>query len=130
MTFVLTCALCAASPALPDVGALDSGGIQLLEQQLSLRSLDATPIPTLPALPLLPLHLPDDGSGDGEHRSDHSHQMGSMWILMGAMMVVMMVGMTVYVTRNGEAHFQHQAPAVPSPAQLAVPVTEVRGGGG
>ena len=48
-----------------------------------------------------------------------------------AMMVVMMVGAGVYAMRNNST-FMERSPTsgLPSPAQLALPVTGVRGGGG
>lgn len=126
MTFVLACALCATQPASPAGESIGPGNFQLLEERLSLRDLDVSPLPP-PTLTHSLDRVPYSGSGDGE---DHSGHMGPMWIVMGAVMVVMMVGMGVYVMRNG-APVAHLHPvAVSSPAQLALPITGVRGGGG
>jgi hypothetical protein len=126
MMFVLTCALCATQPALTAGGAVDPGGFQLLEERLSLRNLDAAALPP-PALTLALDRIPYEGSGDGE---DHSGHMGPMWIVMGAMMVVMMVGVGVYAMRQSSSVMQPPSAALPSPAQVAVPLTDARGGGG
>lgn len=82
----------------------------------------------LSATDLLPQLPPLQGSGDGDH-SGHSDHMTSMWIVMGVMMAVMVVGMGVYASNH------RATPAVPlqaispnSPAALAVPVAA--GGGG
>lgn len=132
MTLALTCALCAAAPALGAGASLDSGRVPMAEVRLTLREFDAaprslSPRPPAAALPLVPSRLPDQGSGDGEGHSDH---MGTMWIVMGAMMAVMMVGVGVYAMRHNSTFMERPPAAVASPAQLAVPVTVVRGGGG
>lgn len=125
MMLVLTCALCAAEPALPVAGDVDPDGPGLLDERLSLRHAAVVP-------PYVPVSLAlgrtaDDGSGGGEDHSDH---MGPMWIVMGVMMAVMMVGMGVYLMRHATpAQTLHPA-ASPSPAQLALPVTAAHGGAG
>lgn len=126
MVFVLTCALCAAQPALPSVVEGDPGHFQLLEERLTLREPRAAPVPLPSSSPLVLGRLPY-GGGDGEDHSDH---MGTMWIVMGVMMGVMLVGMGVYVARHGTSSLPMHAAPVLSPAQLALPVTDARGGGG
>lgn len=66
-----------------------------------------------------------EGSGDGDGHSDH---MSAMWIVMGAMAAVMVVGMGVYLMRNGGSAHGVQPLAQASPAQLAVPVPVAPGG--
>jgi hypothetical protein len=125
MILVLTCALCATEPALL-AGTARLEHVALLDERLSLLQLDA-PSPT--ATPLAPLALArDESSGHGDSHSG-SH-MGPMWILMGAMMVVMMVGMAVYFMRNATEAQALSPPASRSPAQVALPVSSARGGGG
>lgn len=127
MVFALTCALLAAQPVLPPEGTVDRAPFRLLQESLSLRDVDVSTLPPPAALTLALDPAPHEGSGDGEGHGDH---MGAMWVVMGAMMVVMMVGMGVYLMRN-EAPVSHFQPAsLPSPAQLAVPVTGPRAGGG
>lgn len=128
MTFILTCALCAAQPALLAGGSVDPGSFQLQSpEELSLRGVDLSTLPPQPPLALALDPIPYEGSGDGENHSDH---MGAMWIVMGAVMVVMMVGVGVYAMRNNSSFVERPAAGLPSPAQLALPVNGVRGGGG
>lgn len=119
---VLTCALCAAVPGTVSVSS--SARTALLDGGLSLGQIDhprrAAPVPLALA------HTSDQGGGGGDH-SDH---MGPMWILMGAMMVVMMVGMGVYLMRHSATGQVLGNAALASPAQLALPVSVARGGGG
>ena len=129
MMFALTCALCATQPAFPAGGLVDQWHIQLLDERLSLRDVDASQLPPPPVLTLALGRFPYEGAGGGDDHSNSDH-MGPMWIVMGVVMVVMMVGMGVYVMRNGAPVGQLQAAALPSPVQLAVPVTDLRGGGG
>lgn len=99
-----------AAPRAPDLGVSAPG----------VRQLPATDL--LPQLPTLP------GSGDGDH-SGHSDHMTSMWIVMGVMMAVMVVGMGVYASNHrATAVVPLQANAPNSPAAFAVPVAA--GGGG
>lgn len=135
MLLALTCALCTVQP-LPTT-------LELSLSQPTLSLQEAGPAAPLPppglasprplaapqeshaplALASLPTH--DTGSGDGEH----SDQMSPMWIVMGAMMVVMMVGAGVYMMNNrGTAARPINATAPASPAMLAIPVV-ARGGG-
>lgn len=127
--FVLTCALCAAQPALPAGGFVDPGGLQLQlpGERPSLREVDLSTLPPPPVLTLALNPVPYEGSGDGESHSGH---MGAMWIVMGAMMVVMMVGVGAYAMRHNSSFMERSATGLPSPSQLALPVTDVRGGGG
>jgi len=127
MMLVLTCVLCASEAAFPAPVELDPGRPALLGARLSLDHPDVSP-PSRPAsLTLAMWQRPDNGSGDGEGHSDH---MGPMWIVMGAMMAVMMVGMGVYLMRHATSAQAFHPAASPSPAQLAVPVSAPRGGGG
>lgn len=127
MTLVLTCALCAAQPALPS-GPVDPGRFHLLEERLTLNELQAAPLPPPSALPLVPGRLPEEGSGDdGGGHSDH---MGPMWIVMGVMMAVMVAGMAVYGVRHGAGTLQPQAAALQARSQGALPPAVGRGGGG
>jgi hypothetical protein len=126
MVFVLTCALCAAQPVFPAGAFPGPVAFQLLEERLSLSVVDVAPVPP-PSLTLALERMPYAGSGEGE---DHSGHMGPMWIVMGGVMVVMMIGMGVYVMRNGAPVARLHPVAQSSPAQLALPVTDARGGGG
>jgi hypothetical protein len=54
--------------------------------------------------------------------------MGPMWIVMGVMMAVMMVGMGVYLMRHATSAQTLHPAALPSPAQ-ALPVPATPGGG-
>lgn len=121
MVLVLTCLLCTAPAALPDA---EANRLALFAEPLSLRD-EAPPVSVAP-VPLVLGHSHDQGSGDG----DHSGHMGPMWILMGAMMVVMMVGMGVYLMRHSASGQVLGNAALPSPAQLSLPVSVARGGGG
>ncbi len=121
MMLVLTCALCTAIPGTPVGGApvrapLLDEGLTLVQ---STPSRQAAPVP-------LALARTDQGAGDGDH-SDH---MGPMWIMMGVMMAVMMVGMGVYFMRHSATGQVLGNAALASPAQLALPVSVARGGGG
>ena len=120
---VLTCVLCASAPGPFTAEASDP--LALLQEGLTLGALSpATPSAAVP----LALGGPvDRGAGGGDEHSDH---MGPMWIVMGAMMVVMMVGMGVYFMRHSESGQALPAAAVTSPAQLAIPVTGGRPGAG
>lgn len=122
MLFVLTCALCTAAPA-----ALT----------------DAAPhAPLLAAAPLLLRAdpLPNSASSaplafadyePGPYDADHASHLGPMLIVVGAMMAVMMVGMGVYFMRHhSTAAHPLSAGGSTSPAQLAIPVSVARGGGG
>jgi hypothetical protein len=123
MILVLTCALCATEPALlAETARVEH--VALLDERLSLHQLDA---PKPAATPLATLALArDEGSGQGDSHSGH---MGPMWILMGAMMAVMMVGMAVYFMRNATEAQTLSPAASQSPAQVALPVS-ARGAGG
>jgi hypothetical protein len=67
----------------------------------------------------------DTGSGDGEH-SDH---ISPMWIMMGVMVAVMVVGAGVYMMNNRSTPARpFNATSLASPAMLAIPVV-ARGGG-
>lgn len=135
MLLALTCALCTVQP-LPTTPASS-----LPEPRLSLQVTGptapssplrlatpgalATPRTSSASLPLASLPLQDTGSGDGDH-SDH---MSSMWIVMGAMMVVMMVGAGAYYMGHRTSVARPPNPTTPaSPATLAIPVVS-RGGG-
>ena len=122
MVLALTCALCVA---VPDAMPVERTG--LLDTELSLGRVASG---SSERVPLAMGHLLDQGSGEGDHDQSHQDHMGPMWILMGAMMVVMMVGMGVYLMRHS-ATGQVVAHASPvSPAQLAIPVSGARPGGG
>ena len=119
---VLTCALCAAAPDTLTVAS--PARTALLDGALSLRETER-PGPPSP-VPLTLARTEDHGAGDGDH-SDH---MGPMWILMGVMMAVMVVGMGVYFMRHSTTGHAVGAAGLVSPAQLALPVSVPRGGGG
>ncbi len=123
MVLALTCALCLAVPDAPSGPA----PLTLLGSELTLGQPPATP--SRAPVPLAVGRLPDGGSGDGD-TSSHSDHMGPMWILMGAMMVVMMVGMGVFLMRHETAGPVHSGGAGLSPAQLALPVGVGRTAGG
>ncbi len=135
MLLALTCALCTMQP-LPTT--LELG---LSQPTLSLQEASpAAPLPPLAlassrplaaphesheALALASLPTQDTGSGDGDH-SDH---MGPMWITMGVVMVVMMVGVGAYaMSHRSTAARPFNATTLASPAMLAIPVV-ARGGG-
>lgn len=68
------------------------------------------------------------GSGDGDH-SGHSDHMTTMWIVMGGMMVVMMVGACVYyMNHQSTAGAPVHTTTLTGPASLAVPVARAGGG--
>lgn len=80
-------------------------------------------VQSLAGLPLLPTQAP--GSGDGDH-SDH---MSTMWIVMGGMMVVMMVGAGVYyMSHQGGRAAATQPAALTGPTARALPVSAPGGG--
>lgn len=135
MLLALTCALCTVQP-LPATPASS-----LLEPQFSLQVTGPTapasplrlgtpgalavPMTSSAPLPLASLPLQDAGSGDGDH-SDH---MSPMWIVMGAMVVVMVVGAGMYYRGRGTPVARPLSPTtLASPAMLAIPVVS-RGGG-
>lgn len=108
--FVETAQDAPATPRTPDLGVSTPGARQLLATDL------------LPPLP------PQQGSGDGDH-SDHSDHMTPMWIMMGVMVAVMVVGMGVYASNHrGTAAAPVQGTGPSSPASLAVPVGTLGGG--
>jgi hypothetical protein len=129
MLLALTCALCAIQPLTP------TPAWNLPEPRLSLQEAAPTvpaqplrlaaPLSTPAPLPLASLPMRDSGSGDGDH-SDH---MSPMWIVMGAVMVVMMVGVGAYAMnhRNTAARPSSTTTLV-SPAMLAIPVVARSGG--
>ncbi len=119
---VLTCALCAATPDTFTVAS--SSRTALLDAGLSLGQ-SGNPRPAAP-VPLALARTADQGSGDG----DHSGHMSPMWIMMGVMMAVMMVGMGIYLMRQSATGQVLGNAALASPAQLALPVSVARGGGG
>jgi hypothetical protein len=133
MLLALTCALCTIQPiALTPAGSLPEPRLSLQETGPTipappLRLASARPLAasqTAPA-PLASLPMQDTGSGDGDH-SDH---MSSMWIVMGAVMVVMMVGVGAYaMSHRSVAAGPSSTTTVASPALLAIPVV-ARGGG-
>jgi hypothetical protein len=124
MVVALTCALCFA---FPDASVGAGAPLTLLHSELTLGRAEL-PASSAP-VPLALAALSDQGAGDG-HPSDHSDHMGPMWILMGAMIAVMMVGMGVYLMRHETARPARVGGATPSPAHLALPVVAIRPGGG
>lgn len=135
MLLALTCALCAVQP-LPATPASS-----LLEPQsylqvtgptapasplhLAMPAALAVPLTSSAPLALASLPLQDAGSGDG----DHSGHMSPMWIVMGAVMVVMMVGAGAYYMGHGTSVARPLSPTtLASPAMVAIPVVS-RGGG-
>jgi len=98
----------------------------LIGVQLSLRSIERSPAAP-PTVALALGRTANEGSGDGEGHSDY---MGPMWIVMGVMMAVMMVGMGVYLMRHATSAEALHPAASPSPAQVAIPVSARPGGGG
>jgi hypothetical protein len=135
MLLALTCALCTVQP-LPTTLELSLPPPTLSLQETgpavpwappglaSPRPLDAPPVSNAPdSLASLPVQ--DAGSGDG----DHSGHMSPMWIMMGAMMVVMVVGAGVYMMSNrNTAARPFNASTIASPALQAIPVVARRGG--
>lgn len=130
MLFLLTCALCSAQPVPvwpsgqgsselrislsgEGAGTFDSylGPIHPLPLLAGMASRDLTSLdPNQPGAP---------GSGDG----DHSTQMSPMWVVMGAMMVVMMVAGGVYLMRQGNSRSSPSTGvSLASPAMRAIPV--------
>jgi hypothetical protein len=125
MTLALTCALCLTQTALPASGAFDTVRPALIAERLTLHEFDAAP-PVPSELDLALARSPDQGSGGDDGHSDH---MGTMWIVMGAMMAVMMVGVGVYAMRHNSTFMERSSAGQPSPAQLAIPVTASPRGG-
>jgi len=102
----------APSPARPDLPGPPASSPDL-----------AAPVPSAPGLPLLPARYP--GSGDGDH-SDH---LSTMWIVMGGMMVVLMVGVGAYsMSHRGTAAAPRRAATLTGPAAAATPVAAPGGG--
>lgn len=136
MFFLLTCALCSAQPEPVWPGGQGGSELRLSLSSESVGAFDSyrwavPPAPHLAALgprdlPSLDPNLPGmPGSGDG----DHSTQMSPMWVVMGAMMVVMMVAGGVYLMRQGNSRMSPSTGvSLASPAMRAVPVP-VAGGG-
>jgi hypothetical protein len=135
MLLALTCALCTVQ-AVPTTLELNLSQPTLTLQEAgpaapqapsglaSPRKL-AAPRGSHAPLALASLPTQDTGSGDGEH-SDH---ISPMWIMMGVMMAVMVVGAGVYMMNNGSTPARpFNATALASPAMLAIPVV-ARGGG-
>jgi hypothetical protein len=135
MLLALTCAICAAVPVQPPPPHAGTTEMRFAhaEERLVLPAaplppdLKASPVLRLSQVPLVPEppqpQLP--GSGDGDH-SDH---MSTMWLVMGGMMVVMMVGVGVYFMGHGNSvAVPLRSTGVPSPAMRALPVS-VPGGG-
>jgi hypothetical protein len=137
MLLALTCALCTVQP-LPSTTTLD---LSLPPPTLSLREAGPEAPLAPPGLPsprplaappeshaplaLASLPTQDTGSGDGEH-SDH---MSPMWIMMGVMVAVMVVGAGVYMMKDRSTPARpFKASALASPAMAAIPVV-ARGGG-
>jgi hypothetical protein len=123
MMLVLTCALCVSAP--DTLTAASSARPALLEAVLTLGQVDH-PSPTAPLLLALGRMEEQQGAGDG----DHSDRISPMWIMMGVMMAVMVVGMGVYLMRQSATGQVVGNAALASPAQLALPVSVARGGGG
>lgn len=119
MVLAVTCALWLAIP-----GALPAPQAPSLDPDLSLGRSGASGAP----VPLAVSRLPDQDLGEGTGDRDHQDHMGPMWIAMGAMMAVMMVGMGVYFMRHGVTGRVQAGAAAPSPAQVALPVASGRGG--
>lgn len=133
MLLALTCALCTVQPlpSTPDWSlleprlALEEAGSAVPAPPLRLASARPLAAPQTAPAPLASLPMQDTGSGDGDH-SDH---MSSMWIVMGAVMVVMMVGVGAYaMSHRSVAAGPSSTTTVASPALLAIPVVS-RGGG-
>lgn len=139
MLLALTCALCAAQPV--QVSSTHPGATEL---RLALAENapappGAPPAPDLraaapaqhlgqvPAVREPPLRqLP--GSGDGDH-SDHSGHMTTMWIVMGGMMAVMMIGAGVYyMNHRSTAGSPVHTTSPVGPAAFAIPVVAPGGG--
>lgn len=136
MLFLLTCALCSTQPVQDwsagrggselrlSLSGADSGAFESYRWAVApaqhLAALAPRDLPSLdPNLPGLP------GSGDG----DHSTQMSPMWVVMGAMMVVMMVAGGAYLMRQGNSRMSPSTGvSLASPAMRAIPVP-VTGGG-
>ncbi|WP_242344635.1 hypothetical protein [Anaeromyxobacter terrae] len=125
MMLVLTCALCATQPALPAEREAGPDRPALLGERLSPPELGFAG-PSAPS-PMALGRAEGAGSGEGD---GHSSYMAPMWIAMGVMMVAMMVVMGVYVAGHGSGAQALHPAASTSPAQLALPVAPMRGGGG
>jgi len=135
MLLALTCALCTVQPLpatlelnlpRPTLSLQVSGPVApVAPLGLASPGTIASPHESHAPLPLASLPMQDSGSGEG----DHSAQISPMWIMMGAMMVVMMVGAGVYMMNNGSMTGRpFNATTLASPAMLAIPVV-ARGGG-
>ncbi len=138
MLLALTCALCTAlpiqAPGQQDGGAAPtSAPVETAPTapsgpraaDLRLVVLGSTQAPATAQLPQAPQLA---GSGEGDH-SGHSDHMTPMWIMMGVMVAVMVVGMGVYASNHrGTAAATLQATVLTSPASLAVPMGASTGG--
>ncbi len=138
MLLALTCALCAAQPLQATPLAEPAPELRLavtesapapaaapvapdLRAAAPAQHLDQTAPARAPLLPRLP------GSGDGDH--SHSDHMTTMWIVMGGMMAVMMVGAGVYyMNHRGTAASPVHTSGLSGPAALALPVAPAGGG--
>jgi hypothetical protein len=137
MLLALTCALCTILPAqvpVPQAGATGSSAVPVTvpaapaEQRTVDLSLSTPAVPQAPVTDPLSRLPQAPGSGDGDH-SGHSDHMAPMWIMMGVMVAVMVVGMGVYASNHrGTAAAPPQGTAPSSPAALAVPVGTSAGG--
>jgi hypothetical protein len=137
MLLTLSYLLLAAQPILAQPSPLPAPELRLASDQAraeqsgapassaALPDLSAS-VQSLAGLPLLPAQAP--GSGDGDH-SDHPDHMSTMWIVMGGMMVVMMVGAGVYyMNHQGAGTAPTHSAALTGPAARALPVSAPGGG--
>jgi hypothetical protein len=123
MILALTCALCAAAAVHPPAPHQGDTALRLtldVAPPAAPGALEATgPLRALATLPGADLPVGIPGSGDGDH-SDH---MSTMWIVMGGMMAIVMVGMGAYLMRHGSPATPPRLGAAPAPAAAyALPV--------
>lgn len=119
--YALVCVLCGSAPALAVPASPDSAGAA--PQHLAL----ATPLPASTDSPSKALAVRHDGDHGGGHGGTH---VAPMWIAMGVMMVAMLAVVGVYMMRGGAEARLAPPGAMPSPADLAVPVGVARPGTG
>jgi len=139
MLLALTCALCAAQPIQAPPTSAGSTELRLaLSEDVPAHPGASVVTDLRPSAPEQhhdqvpparePLRPQLQGSGDGDH-SDHSDHMTTMWIVMGGMMVVMMVGAGVYyMNHKSTAGTPIHSSSLTGPAAFAVPVAGPGGG--
>jgi hypothetical protein len=131
MTYLLVCALCAATPD-PIASPSADAGAPVLASELRIDApsleLERTAV-ALAGARAAPLTFAEQSPSDGHPGHDDGAHMGPMWIMMGVMMVGMMVVLGAYMMRG---HFATPLqPGALAPPHLAAfpPAAGFRPGG-